>query len=101
MAKLFEILDGLGSHFSAGNRAASHDEAQLHIHIAANEMLSGRDDRLADDVREVRADYEIHRDARGKQAGAGNEAAAHSEEATEDSDHKSQDHQINWIDVLA
>ena len=55
-------------------------------------MLSGRDDRLADNVREVCADHEIHRDARGKQAGAGDKAAAHTEEAAENSDHKSQDH---------
>ena len=64
-------------------------------------MLSGGDDRLADDMRQVGADHEIHRDARGKQAGAGDKAAAHTEEAAEDSDHESQNHQINRIDVLA
>src|SRR5437588_12167897 len=99
--ELFEILNDLRSSFSSRDSAAGHDQSQLHVHIAANQMLSRSHDRLSDDVRQVRADHKIHWHTRGKQSRTGQKTAADAEEPPENSHDESQDHQIDRIEVLS
>src|SRR6266446_2137852 len=93
--ELFEILNDLRSRLSVRDAAASHDETQLHVHVAANKMLSRGNDGLSDDVRQVCTDDKIHRHAGGKQSRAGQKAATHAEESPENSHDESEDHQID------
>ncbi len=95
------MLDDLRAGLHASDSADDHDQAELEVHVAQRAVLLRGDDGLAHDVREVGADYEIHRHADRKQRRPGNKAAADAKESAQDADHKSHPHEIERADVYA
>ena len=64
-------------------------------------MFFGGNDGFADDVREVRADDEIHRYAKKEQGRPCGETSTDAKKTATDPDDESDDDQVNGIDVGA
>ena len=81
------------------DRADGHDQAETQIDIAERAMTFRRNDRFADDVREIGADSKIPVQSDRAQRRPGNETAADAEKTAEDSDQKTNDREINRADL--
>ena len=72
-----------------------HDQAETQIDIAQRAMTFRRDDRFADDVRQIGPDDEIPIEPDRAQCRTGDETSAHAKESAEHSDDESECDQIN------
>ena len=93
------MLDQLRADFRAADRADGHDQAETQIDVSERAMTFRRDDRFADDVREIGADREIPMQPDRAQRRTGDETAADAEKTAEDSDQETDDREIDRADL--
>ena len=99
VACALECLDQLCAAFGAADGAQGHNHSELQIDIAQRAMLSCCDDRLANNVRQVRSDRVIPIHSHQAQRWTCDETSAYSKKATEDSNNKADNDQIKRVDV--
>src|ERR1700736_5284551 len=99
VACAFQHLNQLRAHFRSSNCSNGHDQSKAKIDIAEGPMPFCCNHRLADDVCQIGADGEAPIKTHCAQRRARDETAAHSKEAAEDADEKTDDDKINWADV--
>ena len=61
-------------------------------------MLAGRDDRFANNVKQIGSDDKIHGNTRDEQGGAGQKTSANTEKTAEDSNDKTEPNEIGRVD---
>src|SRR6266700_2567346 len=91
-------MNQLRATFGASDCSKCHEESQFEINIAQRAVLFRRDDRLADDVRQVRPNRVIPIHSHQAQCGTGNETSADTKEPTQNSNDKADNSQINRVD---
>ena len=101
VARALEEFDQLRAHLGATDCPEGHDQTEAQIDIAQSTMTFGRDDRFADDVRQVGADDEIPIQSDRAQSRAGDEASADAEEPAEQADEEADKNEIERVDVRA
>ena len=99
IACTLKCLNGLRTSFRAADGSKSHQEPQLEIDVAQSAMLPGRDDRFPDNVRQVRSHCVIPIHSHQAQRRTGNETSAHPKKAAQDSNEKTDNRQIERVDV--
>ena len=99
VACALECLDQLRAAFGTGDGAQCHDHSELQIDIAQRAMFSCCDDRLANNVRQVRSDRVIPIHSHQAQRRTCNETSAYAKKPAQNSNNKADDNQINRIDV--
>src|SRR5262245_62001584 len=62
-----QYLNDLSARLNADDGSHYHHQRQFHVDVAQGAVLPGCDNRLAYDVREVGADYKIHRHPKRKE----------------------------------
>ena len=99
VARALESLNQLCATFGASDCSKGHDESQFEINIAQRAVLLCRYNRLADDVRQVRANRVIPIHSHQAQRRAGDETSADAKKSTQDANDKADNHEIDRVDV--
>ena len=99
VACALECLDQLCATFGAADGAHGHDHSELQIDVAKRAMFSCCDDRLANNVRQVRSDRVIPIHSHQAQRRTCNETSAYAKKAAQNPNNKADNDQIKRIDV--
>src|SRR5574344_1317483 len=93
VAEAFQIHNALGASFETNHGADQHDQAELVVNVPELAMTHGGNQRFTSHMRNVSTNGERHGETKNIQTGGHHPSAAHTEEATNNTNANTQNNQ--------